>query len=82
MTGIKRYTNLAILRGNHPRISVPPTHFPKISKKKIMSDFHGIGSKFLYPRNQHESLNQFQFFKIKKSPTQKSCVDFKSRNST
>ena len=65
-----------------------PTHisathaFSKKFEKKIKSDFHGIGPKFLYPRNQHESLNQFQFFKIKKSPTQKSCVDFKSRNST
>jgi len=57
-----------------PRIWMPPTNFKnwaKISK----SNSQGIEQKLLYPQNQHDSLNQFQFSEIKKSSTEKSYFD-------
>ena len=35
----------------------------------------GIGQKLLYPQNQHDSLNQIQFFEINKSVIEKRYVD-------
>ena len=55
-----------------------PTHigaahaFSKIERNFQKSISQGIGSKFWYPQNQHDSLNQIQLFEIYKSPTQES----------
>ena len=59
----------------HPRIF---KNFSKFSK----SNSQRIGPKVWYPQNQHDLLNHFQFFQIKKSPIEKRSVDLKSRNST
>ena len=58
-----------------------PTHMAvthpisKNSAKFSKSNSQGIGPKIGYAQNQQDSLNHFQFFRNKKSLTQKSYLD-------
>ena len=72
---------IPILRETFPRRVLIDFNLMKVKKivkvKKIMKVFkksisQGIGSKFWYPQNQHDSLNQIQRFELYKSPTQES----------
>ena len=66
MTGIIRLSFQVILGVNDTRIWTPPTQFWKL-KKYFKIQFPGNFAKILIPPNQHNSLSQFQSFKIKKN---------------
>ena len=69
MTSVIRSTHWMILRIKHPRIFTPPTHFPKfVENFKI--EFPGNQTNTLLSP-ESESLNQFQFTKIKNQSQKK-----------
>ena len=73
MTSIKRYTHLVILRGIHPRILVPPTHFQENSKKNKVGFSWNRTKIFISPESAWITESVPIFLNKKIAHTKKLC---------
>ena len=76
---MRRKINIWDFHFSQPFCHATPTFAilkPTGAIKKLKSNSQGIGPKIGYSQNQKNSLNQIQLFELKKSISEKSCVDF------
>jgi len=73
LRGLSQKVNLGVLRN---KVNILGDFEIETPTQISRSNSQGFGPKIRYPQNQNDSLNQIQLFELKKSISEKSCVNF------